>query len=112
MSQVARYQRSDELIKEPEKSLRLPIRRIDPSYQAFRVLRIGFAVAPIIAGTDKFTNRLVQWEQYLSPVVPRKLGIKGKDLMKFVGAFEILAGIGVAFKPKIFGYVVSGWLAV
>jgi hypothetical protein len=30
--------------------------------------------------------------------------------MQAVGVVEIAAGIGVAVKPKIFGYVVSAWL--
>jgi hypothetical protein len=30
--------------------------------------------------------------------------------MLAVGVIEIVAGIGVAFKPKIFAYVVAAWL--
>ena len=30
--------------------------------------------------------------------------------MAIVGVIEIVAGIGVAIKPKIFAYVVSAWL--
>jgi hypothetical protein len=30
--------------------------------------------------------------------------------MLVVGVIEILAGIGVAFKPRIFAYVVAAWL--
>ena len=32
--------------------------------------------------------------------------------MLFVGVIEIVAGIGVAIKPRIFAYVVAAWLAV
>jgi len=31
-------------------------------------------------------------------------------LMLAVGVIEIVAGLGVAFKPRIFAYVVSAWL--
>lgn len=30
--------------------------------------------------------------------------------MFVVGVIEIIAGLGVAFKPRIFAYVVSAWL--
>ena len=30
--------------------------------------------------------------------------------MLVVGVIEIIAGLGVAFKPKIFAYVVAAWL--
>ena len=32
------------------------------------------------------------------------------ELMLAVGVIEIVAGLGVAFKPRIFAYVVSAWL--
>jgi hypothetical protein len=33
-------------------------------------------------------------------------------LMFVVGVIEIVAGIGVALKPRIFAYIVAAWLAV
>jgi hypothetical protein len=39
----------------------------DPAFQGFLLLRIGFTVAPIVFGLDKFTNVLVDWTQYLAP---------------------------------------------
>lgn len=82
----------------------------NPSYQAFQILRIGFTVAPIIAGVDKFLGLLVNWDQYLPPVVNNMLGGAGHQFMYIVGAIEIAAGIGVFLKPKIFAYVVAAWL--
>jgi hypothetical protein len=32
--------------------------------------------------------------------------------MFVVGVIEIVAGIGVALKPRIFAYIVAAWLAV
>lgn len=81
-----------------------------PAYQAYRILHAGFTVAPILAGLDKFLGLLGHWEQYLSPLVPRLTGIPAHTFMMIVGAIEIVAGIGVALKPKIFAYVVSAWL--
>jgi len=79
-------------------------------YQAYQILRLGFTVAPIVAGLDKFFNLLVDWEKYLPPFVSKLAGGHGHELMLGVGVIEIAAGLGVAFKPKLFAYVVSAWL--
>lgn len=79
-----------------------------PSRQAFRILQFGFVVAPIIAGLDKFFNLLVDWEQYLAPFVGDI--IAPSVFLAIVGVVEIVAGLGVAIKPRIFAYVVAGWL--
>lgn len=81
-----------------------------PSYQAYRILHIGFTLAPVLAGLDKFFNLLVDWEKYLPGVVTNLVGGHGHALMMVVGVIEIIAGIGVALKPRIFGYVVAAWL--
>jgi uncharacterized membrane protein YphA (DoxX/SURF4 family) len=83
-----------------------------PAYQAFLILRAAFTVAPIIAGVDKFLHMLVNWDQYLPPLVNNLLGGHGHEFMYAVGVIEIVAGIGIALKPKIFGYVVAVWLVV
>ncbi len=83
-----------------------------PSYQAYQILRLGFAVAPILAGLDKFFHLLVNWDQYLPRSINNLAGGHGHDLMLAVGVIEIVAGLGVAFKPKIFAYVVAAWLAL
>ncbi len=84
----------------------------NPSYQAFQILRIGFTVAPIIAGLDKFLHLLVDWDKYLPPVVNDLTGGYGSRLMMIVGVIEIIAGIGVFIKPRIFAYVVAAWLGL
>ena len=42
----------------------------DRARQAFRILQVGFVVAPVLAGLDKFFEVLVDWDRYLAPVVP------------------------------------------
>jgi len=84
----------------------------DGSYQAYQILRFGFTVAPIVAGLDKFLHLLVNWDQYLPPVVNRLAGGHGHELMLLVGVIEIVAGIGVFVKPKVFAYVVAAWLVL
>jgi len=83
-----------------------------PSYQAYRILHFGLVVAPILAGLDKFFHLLVNWDQYLPQVVAKMSPIPGHTLMLVVGVIEIVAGIGVAIKPRIFAYVVAAWLGV
>ena len=81
-----------------------------PSYQAFLILRTAFTVAPIVAGLDKFFHLLVNWDQYLPGFVNNMTGGHGHQLMLAVGVIEIVAGLGVAFKPRLFAYVVAAWL--
>jgi hypothetical protein len=69
-------------------------------------------VAPIVAGADKFLGLLVNWDQYLPPVANNLLGGYGHQFMYLVGVIEIVAGIGVFLKPKIFAYVVAAWLGL
>ncbi len=82
----------------------------NPSYQAYRILHLAFIVAPIVAGLDKFFHFLVNWDQYLPSFVNNLTGGHGHQLMLAAGVIEIVAGIGVALKPKIFAYVVAAWL--
>ena len=82
------------------------------AYQAYQILKFGFTVAPIIAGLDKFFHLLTNWDQYLPAVVNNMLGGHGHQFMMVVGVIEVVAGIGVFLKPKIFAYVVSAWLVL
>jgi hypothetical protein len=81
-----------------------------PAAQAYRLLQVGFTVAPVVFGVDKFLGLLTDWTQYLAPVFPRLLGISAQTFMYGVGAIEIVAGVLVALKPRYAAYVVAGWL--
>src|SRR6266496_5410041 len=83
-----------------------------PAHQAFRILQFGFTVAPILAGLDKFFHLLVNWDQYVPGVVANASPIQPHTLMLIVGVIEVVAGIGVWFKPRIFAYIVAVWLVV
>ena len=80
------------------------------SRQAYQILHLGFTVAPIVAGLDKFFHLLVNWDQYLPGFVNSLTGGRGHQLMLAAGVVEVIAGLGVWFKPKLFAYVVSAWL--
>src|ERR1051326_7138930 len=83
-----------------------------PARQAYGLLYLGFVVAPIVAGADKFLHLLVNWDQYVPPIVAQLSPISAHNLMLVVGVIEIIAGLGVAWKPRIFAYVVAAWLVV
>ena len=97
-----------------ERTLSLPAspRRIDdPAYQAFALLRVGFTVAPIAFGIDKFLGWLVDWRIYLAPQFNDVLPGTAHDAMSIIGVIEIVAGLAVAVRPKFGGYLVAAWLA-
>ena len=85
--------------------------RADPAYQGFLLLRIGFTVAPIVFGLDKFTNVLVDWTQYLAPWINDIIPGSASTAMYLVGVIEITAGVIVALKPRYGAYLVAAWLA-
>jgi uncharacterized membrane protein YphA (DoxX/SURF4 family) len=73
------------------------------------LLRILFGAVPIVAGLDKFTNLLTNWEQYLSPWVSRV--VPATTFMQVVGVIEIAAGILVLSKlTRVGALVVGAWL--
>jgi len=86
-------------------------RRRDPAYQAFWLLRIGFTVAPILFGLDKFFNVMVDWEKYLASWYNDILPGTATTGMYMIGVVEILAGVLVLLKPRYAAYVVAAWLA-
>jgi len=80
------------------------------AHQAFWLLRVGFTVAPILFGTDKFFNWTVHWPDYLAGWINNIVPGSGQDFMYVVGGIEIAAGLLVAFAPRIGAFVVAGWL--
>jgi hypothetical protein len=83
----------------------------NPAYQAFWLLRLGFTVAPVLFGLDKFAHLLVNWDRYLAPRIDDLLPGTAHQAMYAVGAIEIVAGLVVALRPRLGGYVVAAWLA-
>jgi hypothetical protein len=83
----------------------------DPAFQAFTLLRVGFTVAPILFGLDKFLNWLVDWPIYLAPQIDDIVPGNAHQAMLVVGVVEIVAGLVVAVRPRFGGYLVAAWLA-
>ncbi len=83
----------------------------EPVFQAFWLLRIGFTVAPILFGLDKFAEVLTDWEKYLAPAFNDLVPGSAHQAMLMVGVIEIVAGLVVAAAPRFGGYLVAAWLA-
>ena len=78
----------------------------------FNLLKLTFGIVPIVAGLDKFTNLLTNWEQYIDPNIGSLLPFEGNTFMMIVGVIEIVAGVIVLKKPEIGGYIVAAWLTL
>ncbi len=86
--------------------------RSNPSYQAYQILHLGFTVAPILAGIDKFFHLLCNWDQYLAPWMAALSPIGGHSLMLVVGIIEAAAGVLVAVRPRLGAPIVGLWLCL
>ncbi len=84
--------------------------RQDPARQAYLILRGAFVIAPIVFGLDKFTNWLVQWDQYLAPTLSDPLPVSAHQAMYVIGVIEVLAGVLVALHARLGALVVAAWL--
>ncbi len=82
----------------------------NPERQAYELLHWGFVAAPVIAGLDKFSGLLTNWDAYLAPPIAKVLGGGAHTFMLVVGVIEVIAGLLVAVRPRIGAYVVAGWL--
>ncbi len=78
---------------------------------AWWVLRLGLGLGPIIAGFDKFFNKLTNWEMYLNPLAPKLLHVEATTFMHVVGVVEIVAGVLVLTRfTRWAAYIVMLWL--
>jgi hypothetical protein len=82
----------------------------NPGFQAFWLLRIGFTVAPIAFGVDKYFHVLTNWDLYFAPRLDRIVPGTAHQAMYVVGAVEIVAGLVVLIAPRFGGYLVALWL--
>src|SRR5438093_4801837 len=102
--------RREPFIEAPPSERRLSTRAQSAAYQAYLILYVGFIVAPLIAGADKFFHLLVNWDQYLAPAIAGMLPVAPHTFMLAVGVIEMAAAALVAAKPSIGAYVVTAWL--
>src|ERR1044072_2690755 len=74
-------------------------------------LKIGLGVGPIIAGVDKYFNKLTDWTMYLSPLGTKVVPVSAAPFMHIIGAVEIIAGLIVLSRwTRIVSILVALWL--
>ena len=76
------------------------------------IMKLTYGIVPIVAGLDKFTNFLADWQSYIHPGLLQILPVSGKGFMMLIGIIEITAGFLVLIKPKIGAAIVSSWLVL
>ena len=88
------------------------MKEFDPHLNAaWWALRVALGVGPILAGVDKYFNKLADWTMYLSPLATKMIPVKDTTFMHIVGVVEIIAGIIVLTRwTKIGSYIVGLWL--
>lgn len=83
-------------------------RRLNSAWWA---LRLALGIGPILAGIDKYFNRLTDWTMYLSPLATKVVPLSPATFMHIVGVVEIIAGIIVLTRYTRIGSIIVGlWL--
>jgi hypothetical protein len=85
---------------------------IDRLGTVFILLKYTFVIVPVVAGLDKFTNLLTDWDKYINPSLAAILPFSADVFMKIIGVIEIVAGVLVFLRPSAGGLIVSVWLAL
>ena len=71
---------------------------VTESRRAYQILHLGYTVAPILFGLDKFFNLMTDWVDFLPTFVTD--AVSGSLVMGVVGVIEIAAGVGVWLGPR------------
>lgn len=78
---------------------------------AWWALKIGLGLGPILAGIDKYFNKLADWGMYLGPLETKIVPVSTTSFMHIVGVVEIIAGLIVLSRwTKLGSYLVLLWL--
>ncbi|HET6463913.1 MAG TPA: hypothetical protein VFH33_08950 [Candidatus Krumholzibacteria bacterium] len=80
----------------------------NPAFDAYRLLRFAFIVAPLVMGLDKFFNLLTQWPKFVCPLIANR--IDPQLFMRCTGPVEMGAGVLVLLKPRVGALIVASWL--
>lgn len=78
---------------------------------AWWALRVGLGAGLLIAGADKFFDKLATWGMYLSPLAERLLPFSGDTFMRLAGCGEMAIGMAVLTRwTRLGSYVMAAWL--
>src|SRR5256885_926053 len=64
----------------------------------FWTLRLGLGATAFLAGADKFTNLLTDWEKYIAPEASEKLPISNKSFMCIAGNLVLKKDYDIAVR--------------
>jgi hypothetical protein len=75
------------------------------------LLRLGLGGSAFLAGLDKFTDILTDWDKYLAPAVAEAAPVDKRTFMRIVGVIEMAAGLGILTRnTKLSATITSLWL--
>ncbi len=79
---------------------------------AYWALRVALGVVPIVAGIDKFTNLLTDWQAYLGPLARSLIPLSPAAFMHVAGIVEVIVGLAILVgRARMFGFIACAWLA-
>lgn len=76
------------------------------------LLKITYGLLFIVAGADKFTKYVTEWEKYISPLVLQHVPLTSFQIVVVVAIFEIILGIIILSRTRLGAYIAAGWLMV
>jgi uncharacterized membrane protein YphA (DoxX/SURF4 family) len=85
--------------------------RANPAKEAFQLLHWGFAALLAVAGVDKLTHMLADWDLYLAPGIPHAFATVARPFMTGVGIVELGLALLVGLRPRIGAAAVASWFA-
>ncbi len=75
------------------------------------LLRAALGFGILLAGVDKFFDRLATWSMYLSPQAERLLPVSGATFLRAGGVLEIAIGVAVLTRfTRVGAYALAIWL--
>jgi len=74
-------------------------------------LRLAYGLVPLLAGLDKYTNILADWQRYVSPFAASLLPIPVGTFLHVIGIVEVVVGLSVLFGlTRLGALVAAAWL--
>ncbi len=82
-----------------------------PLEAAWQVLRLSLGIGMILAGADKFLDRLATWSMYVSPLAERLLPVGSETFLRAAGIAEVALGVALFTRfARVAAYALAAWL--
>ncbi len=74
-------------------------------------LRLAYGLVPLLAGLDKYTNILADWQRYVGPMTASMLPVSVETFLHIIGVVEVVVGLAVLLGWTRLGAIVAmAWL--